>query len=167
MKPILTYFASASVDGYIARPDGHVEWLEEGGFGERAPPCDALLIGRGAYDALREHWPLPAKPTILLTRHPPDDPPPQVLIRHCTPAEALAELARLGHRRVRLVGGSSLAGSCLAAGLLDELVINLKPFLLGAGRPLFASGMEHQLELARRDDGPEGIVRLHYRVLPR
>ncbi|WP_068825660.1 dihydrofolate reductase family protein [Pseudomonas sp. BMS12] len=163
MKPTLIYCVAASLDGYIARPDGSSDWLTGD---DEAPPCDGLLLGRATYDALSEHWPRSDKPTLLLTRHLPMHLPPQVRARHCTPSEALDELAALGCQRVRLLGGSSLAGNCFAAGLLDELVVKLMPHLLGAGVPLFASGMEGRLQLLDSYNVSGGGIHLHYRVLP-
>ncbi|MDG1582763.1 dihydrofolate reductase family protein [Pseudomonas sp. GOM6] len=163
MKPTLIYCVAASLDGYIARPDGSCDWLAGD---DEAIACDGLLLGRATYDALSAHWSLPKKPTLLLTRHRPTHPPEQVRARHCTPSEALDELAALGCRRVRLLGGSSLAGNCSAAGLLDELVVRLMPHLLGAGVPLFAGGMERQLQLIDAYNLNGGSIHLHYRVLP-
>lgn len=163
MKPTLIYCVAASLDGYIARPDGSSDWLAND---DEALPCDGLLLGRATYDALGLHGALPNKPTLLLTRHIPTHLPTQVRARHCTPREALDELALLGCRRVRLLGGSSLAGNCFAAGLLDELVVKLMPHLLGAGVPLFASGMERRLQLIDSYSISEGSIHLHYRVLP-
>lgn len=163
MKPTLIYYVAASLDGYIARPDGSSDWLAAG---DEAPSCDGLLLGRATFDALGETCPLPNQPTLLLTRHPPARLPPQVRARHCTPSEALDELAALGCRRVRLLGGSSLAGNCFAAGLLDELVVKLMPHLLGAGVPLFASGMEGRLQLLDSHRVNKGGIHLHYRVIP-
>lgn len=163
MKPTLIYCVTASLDGYIARPDGSNDWLSAE---DQASPCDGLLLGRATYDAIGKPWPLPDKPTLLLTRHPPPDLPTHVRARHCMPSEALAELAARGCRRVRLLGGGSLAGNCFAAGLLDELVVRLMPHLLGAGVPLFASGMERRLQLLDTYNLNEGRIHLHYRVLP-
>ena len=63
-----------------------------------------------------------------------------------------------------LVHGASTAQSCLQAGVLDELEIQLIPVLLGAGRPLFGTlGDAQALELTRVLDAP-GVTHLHYRV---
>lgn len=62
-------------------------------------------------------------------------------------------------------GGGSLAGNCLAAGLLDELVVSVIPHLLGAGVQLFAGGLEQRLSLQAHRVFPSGVAQLHYRVL--
>ena len=83
----------------------------------------------------------------MLTRAELEPAAPQVRIAHSTPAEALADLAEAGCQRVWLVGGGSLAGTCYAAGLIDELIVSLIPHLLGAGIQMFATGLERRLQL--------------------
>jgi dihydrofolate reductase len=130
---------------------------------------DGLLMGRATYDMLRSFggdWPYPGKPCLVLARNPLERPPSNVQGRHCTPGEALDELAERGCKRVWLVGGGSLAGNCLAAGLLDELMVSLIPHLLGAGIPLFSTGLERHLHLCGQQRFSNGVMQLHYRVLP-
>ena len=67
-------------------------------------------------------------------------------------------------QRIWLVGGSLLAGTCYTAGLIDEVVINLVPHVLGAGIPLLATGMERSLTLSDQRRFNSGTVQLHYRV---
>ncbi|MGL4317083.1 MAG: dihydrofolate reductase family protein [Pseudomonas sp.] len=176
MKPALIYYVAASLDGYIARPDGRVDWLEalqasgaDHGYSAFYDGIDALLMGRMTFDTLQSFdgpWPYAGKPCTVLTRNPLEQLPDGVSMRHCTPAEALADFAEQGHRRVWLVGGGSLAGNCFAAGLLDELVVSLVPYLLGAGIPLFSTGLERQLTLHEQRSFASGVVQLHYHVLP-
>lgn len=175
MKPALIYYVAASLDGYIARPDGQVDWLPETGTGgvDQAQTAfyagiDGLLMGRASYDMLRGPggaWPYAGKPCLVLARNPLERTPDGVHGRHCTPGEALDELAERGCRRVWLVGGGSLAGNCLAAGLLDELIVSIVPHLLGAGIPLFSTGLERRLRLRGQQGLASGVVQLHYQVL--
>lgn len=176
MKPRLIYYVAASLDGYIARPDGRTDWLdaiqageEDHGYHAFYDGIDALLMGRTSFDTLTRQegdWPYPAKPCLVLTRNPLEQLPAGVSMRHCTPGEALTVLAEQGHQRIWLVGGGSLAGNCFAAGLLDELVVSLVPYLLGAGIPMFASGLERRLKLHEQRSFSSGVVQLHYQVLP-
>ena len=176
MKPTLIYYVAASLDGYITRPDGRVDWLEsiqaagdDHGYHAFYDGIDALLMGRMTFDTLmdsEEDWPYLGKPCLVLTRYPHEQLPDGVSMRHCTPSEALTTLAKQGHQRIWLVGGGSLAGNCFAAGLLDELVVSLVPYLLGAGIPMFASGLERSLRLHEQRSFSSGVVQLHYQVLP-
>lgn len=176
MKPTLIYYVAASLDGYIARPDGSVDWLDsiqqsadDHGYGAFYDSIDGLLMGRSTYDGVRvlaSQWPYPGKPCVVLTRNPMDFAPDSVLARHCTPADALDELQERECQRVWLVGGGALAGNCFAAGLIDELVVSVVPYLLGAGVPLFATGLERSLKLHEQRSFASGVVQLHYHVLP-
>lgn len=176
LKPALIYYVAASLDGYIARPDGRVDWLQpieasgdDHGYQAFYASIDGLLMGRGTYDTVlgfAGDWPYPDKPCRVLTRHPMEQTPAGVIARHASPAEALSELEALGCQRIWLVGGGALAGTCFAAGLLDELVVSLVPYLLGAGIPLFATGLERHLKLHEQRSFSSGVVQLHYQVLP-
>ncbi|WP_271411453.1 dihydrofolate reductase family protein [Pseudomonas sp. Q1-7] len=176
MRPALIYYVAASLDGYIARPDGRVDWLEaieesgdDHGYQAFYDSIDGLLMGRATYETLLAFggdWPYPGKPCLVLARG--DLPPaaPDVRINHDTPAQAIEQLAAAGCKRIWLVGGGSLAGSCYSAGLLDELVVSVIPHLLGAGIPLFAAGLERRLQLREQRSFPTGVVQLHYQFLP-
>lgn len=173
-KPSLIYYVAASLDGYIARPDGRVDWLkpleqadDEPGYQRFYASIDGLLMGRATYEALLAqggNWRYPGKPCTVLTRAELPRAAPDVKLSHNTPAAAIAELGDSGCRRIWLVGGGSLAGTCYAAGLLDELVVRLVPHLLGAGIPLFATGLEHGLTLHEQRSFANGVVQLHYRL---
>jgi dihydrofolate reductase len=139
-------FIATSLDGFIARPDGGLDWLapfhgEDHGYGPFFAGVDALVIGRGTYDTVLgfPEWPYGGKRVIVCTSRPADP-------RHgeelwSGPPRALAErLNRQGVRRVYLDGGA-LIRAFLHDGLVDELTIDVVPLVLGAGRPLFASGL--------------------------
>lgn len=174
MKPTLIYYVAASLDGYIARPDGRVDWLEpledsgeDHGYNGFYEGIDGLLMGRGTYEtvqALGNDWPYPGKPCIVLSRNALGPSATEVTLSHGTPAEALDALAAVGCRRIWLVGGGSLAATCLATSLLDELVVSLVPHLLGAGIPLFSVGLERRLRLHEQRSFATGVVQLHYHV---
>ncbi|SDH93689.1 dihydrofolate reductase family protein [Pseudomonas panipatensis] len=172
MPVTLIYYVTASLDGYIARPDGSIDWLlpfvDDHGYNNYYASIDGLLMGRATYQQCLDEgdWPYPDKPTIVLTRanHLPRA-APQVEQLHCSPADALKRLQAQGCQRIWLVGGGSLAGNCLAAGLLDEVVISIIPLLLGAGIPLFGIGIERPLHLLEMRSFPSGIVQMHYQVL--
>ncbi|MFV3305750.1 dihydrofolate reductase family protein [Pseudomonas sp. NY15181] len=175
MRSTLIYFVAASLDGYIARPDGSVDWLEgydsatdDYGYGAFYASIDGLLMGRATYLHCLDQgdWPYPDKPSLVLTRanHLPVA-SPRVELMHCPPSEALEALQAKGCQRIWLVGGGSLAGNFLAAGLLDEVIVSIIPHLLGAGIPLFSIGLEQRLQLLEQRSFPSGIVQLRYQVL--
>ncbi|MCY1378636.1 hypothetical protein D9M69_662890 [compost metagenome] len=126
-------------------------------------------MGRVTYEtvlAFGGAWPYPAKPCIVLTRGKPTPATADVHISHDTPAQAIEQLAAAGCRRIWLVGGGSLAGTCYSAGLLDELVVSIIPRILGAGIPMIATNLERRLQLREQRSFPTGVVQLHYQLLP-
>lgn len=175
MSTTLIYYVAASLDGYIARPDGSIDWLngydnagDDHGFGIFYASIDGLLMGRTTYLQYLSSgsWPFPDKPAIVMTRanHLPKA-APRVELLHCPPGEALETLHAKGCQRVWLVGGGSLAGNLLAAGLLNEVIVSIIPHLLGAGIPLFSVGLERRLQLLEQRSFPSGIVQMRYQVL--
>jgi dihydrofolate reductase len=161
-------FIATSLDGFIARADGSLDWLdpfhgEEHGYGAFFAGVDAVVIGRGTYETVLgfPEWPYGAKRLIVFTTRPASP-------RHgeelwSGPPSVLAErLDREGVRRVYLDGGA-LIRSFLREGMVDELTIDVIPLVLGAGRPLFASGLpETPLRLVESKSFPSGLVQIRY-----
>jgi dihydrofolate reductase len=163
---------AASLDGKIARPDGGIEdWLvadfpaEDFGFPAFLDSVDAILMGRGSYDAARRHgdWPYHGKPTIVMTTRKLLDPPRAVQPRSGDIGEVAAELAHRGHRRVWIYGGGEIIRSTIALGRFDILEMALIPRILGEGIPLFPSGTgELALRLVKCEVKAKGALHLVY-----
>ena len=131
MKVRFAVFIAVSLDGFIARPDGGIEWLrpfegEDHGYEAFFARVDALVIGRGTYDTVLgfPSWPYGRKRVIVCTGRPANPAHGEEL--WSGPPRALAErLDREGVRRVYLDGGA-LIRSFLRDGLpVDELTINV------------------------------------------
>lgn len=161
-------FIATSLDGFIARADGGINWLEpyhgeDHGYGTFFAGVDALVIGRGTYDTVLgfPEWPYGGKRVIVCTAHPASPSHGEEL--WSGPPGALAErLDREGVRRVYLDGGA-LIRSFLREGLVDELTIDVIPLILGSGRPLFASGLpEVPLRFVESKSYPSGLVQIRY-----
>ncbi len=169
MEVRFAVFIAMSLDGFIARMDGGIEWLrpfesEEHGYEAFFAGVEALVIGRGTYDTVLgfPSWLYGRKRVIVCTSRP------------ATPAHgeelwsgsprALAE--RLDHEGVRRVylDGGALIRSFLRENLpVDELTINVVPLVLGSGRPLFAPELpELPLRLLEAKSFPSGLVQLRY-----
>jgi dihydrofolate reductase len=137
-----------SLDGRIARPDGAVDWLaseappETFGFDAFYAGVDAILMGRGTYDAVRAmgDWPYPGKPCIVVTRRGLDDAPEGIVSKNGDMAAIVATLEAEGHRRIWVEGGGDVIRQMLAIGKLDVLEMAVMPRILGAGIPLFPDG---------------------------
>lgn len=171
-RPQCSVYLAASVDGFIARPDGGLDWLEavhrEGedyGYAEFVRSIDAHVVGRKTYDAVLGFgaWPYAGKRVVVLTRRPPAP-------RHGEefyagdPGALLERLAREGVRRAYVDGGD-VVRQFLAARLVDDLTLSVIPLLLGQGVPLFGGALPEQgLTLEEARSYPSGLVRLRYRA---
>lgn len=168
----IIYYVAVSLDGYIAPPDGKVDWLstynagnEDYGYGEFYNSIDALAEGSRTYEQALGfgEWPHPGKPCWVFTRRRLEVKQPEVTFTSATPSEVVAQLRARGLRRVWLVGGAQLAASFRARRLVTEYVLSVIPVFLGAGIPLFAStGPKESLRLVGSKTYPTGLVQLRY-----
>jgi dihydrofolate reductase len=171
-RPRLSVFLATSLDGYIAAPDGSLEWLhaaagegEDYGYDAFLAEVDALAMGRGTYDHIAGMDPLPfgARPLYVFTRRPP---PARdgVTFWSVGVGEAIEAWTRSGYRRVYVDGGA-LIRSFLVADAIDDLTITVAPVVLGAGIPLFGPELTRvDLALDESRSFPSGMVRLRYAV---
>jgi dihydrofolate reductase len=144
-------FVATSLDGYIARSDGAVDWLgpsgdegnEDYGFAAFMDSVDMLVMGRNSYDTVMAigEWPYGDTPVIVLTHRPIEIPAELahlVEAREQPPIELAEELAHRGVDHVYVDGGATIQ-SFLSAGLVQRLIITTLPVLLGSGIPLFGA----------------------------
>lgn len=179
VKPRVSVFIATSLDGYIARRDGSIDWLlqanqsvpsgEDCGYGAFMETVDVLVMGRNTFEQVLgfEGWPYAGKRVVVLSHR--DVPVPPALrgtvsVTSAAPADLLQELAATGAQHVYLDGGQTIRGF-LRDGLVDELIITTIPVLLGAGRPLFGSlSTDVQLDLVASRAWPFGFVQSRYRA---
>lgn len=170
-------FIATSLDGFIARPDGSLDWLisrdnpeEDHGYESFISGMDAILMGRGTFETARRfpEWPYSLPVLVLSTQLAGRPPEPglqgQVTVLDLSPAAAMAELGRQGHRRVYVDGGR-IVQSFLRAGLVHDLTITTAPVLIGQGRPLFGTLVEDvPLVHLQTRAFPSGLVQTRWRV---
>lgn len=144
-------FIATSLDGYIARPDGGLDWLPSGegsspgddhGYTAFMADIDALVMGRKTYDIVLGFgsWPY-TKPVFVLTHSTKPLPVPkggQCEAISGTPQEVVAKLAKRGLHNLYVDGGATIT-QFLAAGLIESMIITRIPVLIGAGIPLFGA----------------------------
>jgi dihydrofolate reductase len=138
-------FVGVSVDGFIARADGALDWLPAGGGEEHGyeafmASVDALVIGRNTYDTVLgfDQWPYGDKPVFVLSTRPIGPAPAGAVVERLSgePAEIVSRLAAKGFQHAYVDGGITVQ-RFLRAGLIDRLVITRVPVLIGTGIPLF------------------------------
>jgi dihydrofolate reductase len=167
----VVYSVAASLDGYIAGPDGEFDWIvmdPEIDFGALFRRFDTVLIGRKSYEAARRQGggAMPGLAAhVASTTLSQADCPDATLSRD--PAETVRTLKARPGKDIWLFGGGSLFRSLLEAGLVDEVQVAVVPVLLGGGRPLLEPPAERAtLRLARHTlYSRTGTVLLDYEVV--
>lgn len=178
-RPRCSVFVAASVDGFIARRDGAIDWLDA--LNARVPPgedcgyaaffstVDAIVMGRGTLEKVASFpaWPYGEVPVVVLSTTlaaSPPGVPSTVTVTREPPEAVVARLGAAGRRRVYVDGGATLR-SFLAAGLVDDLTVTTVPVLLGDGLPLFGPcGPGASLVLESSRSWPFGFVQSTWRV---
>jgi dihydrofolate reductase len=179
-RKIIVYIAT-SADGYIARPDGDVEWLNrrprtvDYGITEFYRTIDTILWGRKTYDwALAYQKKKGNKEDIfdtklanfVFSRKPPKRTAPGVKFVS-EPVKLFAQrLHATPGKHIWMMGGGGLIASFLDAGEIDEFDIHVIPTLIGEGIPLVAPRhRDVPLRLRSARKYPDGVVRLRYEVV--
>lgn len=171
MRPRCSVFIATSLDGFIARKDGAIDWLssvespgEDYGYAAFFATVDTLVVGRKTYDTVLgfPDWPWAGKRVVVLTHRPPAAPRADETFCSEAPAALVERLGEAGSRRVYVDGGV-VVQQFLAADQIDDLTLSVLPILLGEGVPLFGPGPERHLELASSRAFPKGLVQLEYR----
>lgn len=162
-----------SADGYIARPDGDLEWLTsrpapKGFYGMNAfmKSIDTKVLGRKTYEvSLRLGAKFDSKDrTIVFSRHPPPaDVPSGVEFVSGAIRPFVSRLRERPGKDIWLMGGGEIIASFLDAQAIDEFVISVAPVFIGEGIPLVARRHRHvPLELRSVERFEDGMVQLRY-----
>jgi dihydrofolate reductase len=171
MAEFVLYIAT-TIDGYIARADGSIDWLtsfdtveEDNGYANFYDSIDALVMGSTTYEQVLSFgdWPYPEKLSYVLTNRKLSTTRADVRIVQGGIEEVVDDTTKNGYQRVWLVGGGTLASSFINQGLVDEYVIVIVPIILGTGISLYQSLSEQKLNLVGLKSYSSGIVELHYR----
>jgi dihydrofolate reductase len=140
-------FIGTSLDGFIARPDGALDFLPEGGGEEHGyeafiASVDALVIGRKTYETVLgfDAWAYGEKPVLVLSSRALAPAPKGAIVERMSgePSDIVAVLESRGIRHVYVDGGITIQ-RFLAAGLIDRIIITRVPVLIGEGIPLFGA----------------------------
>src|SRR5260370_25852479 len=141
----ISIFVGARVDGFIARPNGDLDFLPPGGgephgYNEFIATVDAIVIGRKTFETVlaMEDWPYADKRVVVLSTRPVDLSGAGGVVEQMggPPADIVSQLAASDAHHLYVDGGITIQGF-LRAGLIQRLGITRVPVLTGAGAPLF------------------------------
>jgi dihydrofolate reductase len=180
-RKFIVYIAT-SADGYIARLDGSVDWLDrprtagDYGMGAFYRSIDTILWGRKTHEMALTFQKRGVKgasfdPNVanyVFSRRPPRSRPPAVEFVTEPISRFAKRLRRVQGKNVWMMGGAGIIASFLDSGQIDEFIIHVIPTFIGEGIPLIAP--RHRtvpltLRSCRRYS--DGVVRLHYAVSQR
>ena len=168
MRKIKLFIAS-SLDGYIAKKDGSVDWLPENvdsGYAPFYSSIDTILMGKKTYEQILTFgkYPYKDKTSYVFTRNTNKQKDENVEFTSDV-KEFVEKLISSSGKDIWLVGGSDIASTFLNHKLVDELILSVIPVVLGKGIPLFNNIKEEiKLELTKTTEYAE-LVELHYKVL--
>ncbi|WP_158545278.1 dihydrofolate reductase family protein [Bremerella cremea] len=168
----IVYFVTASLDGFIARPNGAIDWLiqaegnEDFGFAQFLNSIDTVIQGRHTYEHVLSLRPYPYanQKNYVFSRK----------LFECQHAEIVRQpvsefvgwLRSQPGQDIWLVGGGQLAAAFLEAGAIDELKVFVQPILLGEGIPLARHiGRDIRLTVKHSRDFSQGLVQIDFEVI--
>lgn len=170
MSKVSLYIA-ASLDGYIARPDGDIKWLEEFpnpakedfGYHDFLKSIDITVMGGTTYRQVLSfgEWPYPDQENYVITRQAGPEDPNVTFIRNIN--DFLKGLRERSTGKIWLIGGGEINSIFLQNDLIDELILTIVPLVLGDGIPLFAKGnFNKRFKLENAETFTNGMVQLTY-----
>jgi dihydrofolate reductase len=163
-------FIAQSLDGYIARPDGAIDWLRpfdtvDYGYETFLSEVGTIVMGRKSYELARSfgEWPYSSARSLVITSQVLGEMPPTVTRTGADIARLGAALRASGGKDVWVMGGAMTINAFLEVQMIDRIDLFTIPILLGYGIPLFSGGRpETQLKLAGTQAYDKGLVRLSY-----
>jgi dihydrofolate reductase len=173
--PRVVLYIATSIDGFIARPDGSLDWLEslpnpdqtDHGYGAFLASIGTIVMGRATYQEIvgfGVDWPYPGIDTYVVTRDPNlaiSTPGTQVLATDL--AQWVAHRKQSPSKDIWLVGGGQLVSHFLDLGLIDAMTLTIIPTILGRGIPLFPNTpKETDWALVKAEPFSSGAVNLVY-----
>lgn len=180
MRPKFSVYIAVSLDGFIARENGELDWLpgadgedisqapqEDYGYAEFTSQIDCMVMGRGTFEKVKTFspWPYEGQRLIVMSESLETIPAGfegKIELSAETPMELASRLGAEGIKHIYLDGGM-LVQSFIRAGLLDDMIITRIPILIGTGKPLFGA-LERDITLSHEwtKSFPNGFVQSRY-----
>jgi dihydrofolate reductase len=168
MRKIILFIAT-SLDGFIARENGEVDWLfteGEYGYKEFFNSVDTVLMGGKTYRQILtfgDEFPYATKQAFVFTRDVNYRSNEEVTFIHHDMIEFVNELRTKKGKDIWLIGGSEINTAFLNAGLIDEMWLFVHPVILTRGIPLFYdTGADHWMKINDIEEFDTGLVKMVY-----
>lgn len=178
--PQCSVYIAISLDGFIARKNGSINWLveataevphgEDFGYHEFMESVDLLLMGRKTYEKVLTfpEWPYKDKKVMVMSKKGielPSNLTDKVSVTSASPLEILQSLENKNIKRIYVDGGITIQ-SFLKEGLIDDLIITQIPIIIGTGIPLFGEiEKDIKLELVESKAYSCGFIKSNYKLI--
>lgn len=171
-----------SVDGYMAGPNGEMDWMTfpwtddiSAYIGALTEPVDCIVLGRKLAEGFIPTWAAGPEgedkesidkmnntPKVVISNSLTESPWENTVVAGGDLAETVNRLKAQPGGDMIAYGGGTLVSDLIAKGLLDELHLFVNPTAIGAGMPVFADGAYHRLQLVGAHPFECGITALHF-----
>lgn len=164
----VSLFISTSADGKIARDNGDTDWVQlgpESGFEAFYEDVDTLLMGRVCFEKqlAKGPWPFVGKKTYVFSKNLRNQFGSEIEIVTRDPGAFLEDFKSTPGKKVWLVGGAEIAKTLMKENLVDEVILNLHPNLLGSGIDLYPLPIHSMVwKLASSKELPGGLIQARY-----
>ncbi|MGL4388567.1 MAG: dihydrofolate reductase family protein [Brevinema sp.] len=175
MRNIILYIAQ-SLDGYIASPDGSLDWLPQDfdpvfarSYEQLCERTDTILMGKKTFEQINtilspDQWPYPNHLSYIFTLD-----PKLIVVKDACVFEKyihiIKELKYQEGKDIWLLGGSKIVEYCLQEDLIDEFIITTVPVIIGQGIRLF-SNINHQINLSQHEIiSNDKLIQISYKKL--
>jgi dihydrofolate reductase len=166
-------FIASSLDCYIAREDGGIDWLftdNDYGYTKFYDSIDTIIVGRKSYDQslTSDDYPYKGKSVYVFTRKKirKNNNEQDVEYIDTNIQDFVTSLTQSIGKDIWLIGGGEIVSVLLNAGLVDEIILSIHPIILGTGIPLLRDiQKEVNLKLENSLSFDSGLTQLYYKVL--
>jgi len=175
--PKMVLYIASSLDGYIAKPDGNLDWLTtfpppqtgDYGYTELLQRIGTILMGRKTYEELlgfEIDWPYTGYETFVVTSNTGlNIQSPDTFLLTSSLSTFIHDLKTTRTKDIWIVGGGQLISELLKEKLIDEMIISLIPKIIGEGIPLFPGPLpESEWILGESEAFSTGLVNLRYEI---
>ena len=173
MKAKVILYIAMSLDGFIARSNGAIDWLspfenknEDYGYAEFYKNIGAVIMGNNTYKQTLSfpEFPFKGKNCFVFTRNPIKAKDEHVAFVNTEVKGFIKHLRVKGKKNIWLVGGAAMVAEFLKCDAIDEFIISVIPVLLGEGIPLFRGNHDEKaVSLIGVKSFKSGVVQLHYK----
>ncbi len=160
-----------TANGYIARKNDETPWSKEewGSFFSKVKEAKNIVLGRKTFEMMKSNGNLKeiGDPLVIVVSNKMKnnlDNPNYLFVN--SPEQAIETLKEKGFNEVFIAGGAALNSSFMQKGLVDEIYLDIEPFVFGDGVKLFSENdFEANLELLSIKNLSKNVLQLHYRVI--